>query len=168
VLTFTVSAAHDAGLSETGAAIVFAALNLGAAAARVVWGFAADRAGGTRRVATLSALGLLGAATVIPFPFALRAGLVPGVIAAVLLAFGTLGFNGIVYVIAGEVAGRSAGVAVGAASTVVFLIGSITPPAFGFIAEKSGFTVMFASLAVFCLAGALTARRIAHRAYTPA
>ncbi len=45
----------------------------------------------------------------IPFPFALRAGLVPGVIAAVLLAFGTLGFNGIVYVIAGEVAGRSAG-----------------------------------------------------------
>ncbi len=64
----------------------------------------------------------------IPFPFALRAGLVPGVIAAVLLAFGTLGFNGIVYVIAGEVAGRSAGVAVGAASTVVFLIGSITPP----------------------------------------
>jgi len=94
VLTFTVSAAHDAGLSETGAAIVFAALNLGAAAARVVWGFAADSAGGTRRVATLSALGVLGAATVIPFPFALRAGVVPGVIAAVFLAFGTLGFNG--------------------------------------------------------------------------
>ncbi len=168
VLTFTVSAAHDAGLSETGAAIVFAALNLGAAAARVVWGFAADRAGGSRRVATLSALGVLGAATVIPFPFALRAGIVPGVIAAVLLAFGTLGFNGIVYVIAGEVAGRSAGVAVGAASTVVFLMGSITPPAFGFLAEKSGFGVMFASLGVFCLAGALTARRITHRAYTPA
>ena len=168
VLTFTVGAAHDAGLSDTGAAIVFAALNLGAAAARVVWGFAADRAGGSRRVATLSALGVLGAATVIPFPFALRAGIVPGVIAAVLLAFGTLGFNGIVYVIAGEVGGRSAGVAVGAASTVVFLMGSITPPAFGFLAEKSGFGVMFASLAVFCLAGALTARRITHRAYTPA
>jgi MFS family permease len=168
VLTFTVSAAHDAGMSETGAAIVFAALNLGAAAARVVWGFAADRAGGSRRVATLSALGLLGAATVIPFPYALRAGVVPGVIAAVLLAFGTLGFNGIVYVIAGEVAGRSAGVAVGAASTVVFLMGSITPPALGVLAEKSGFGVMFATLALFCVAGALTARRIAHGAYTPA
>ena len=101
----------------------------------------ADRAGGSRRVALLSALGLLGAATVIPFPFALRAGLVPGVIAAVLLAFGTLGFNGIVYVIAGEVAGRSAGVAVGAASTVVFLIGSIAArPRLGFTrARSSGF-----------------------------
>ena len=68
VLTFTVSAAHDAGLSETQAAIVFAALNLGAAAARVVWGIVADRAGGSRRVATLSALGVLGAIDARPVP----------------------------------------------------------------------------------------------------
>ena len=169
VLTFTVSAAHDAGLSETGAAIVFAALNLGAAAARVVWGFAADRAGGT--ASRRDAVGARPARRRDRDPASRSRsapGLVPGVIAAVLLAFGTLGFNGIVYVIAGEVAGRSAGVAVGAASTVVFLMGSITPPALGALAEKSGFGVMFATLAVFCVAGALTARRIAHRAYTPA
>ena len=168
VLTFTVSAAHDAGLSETQAALVFAALNLGAASARVVWGIVADREGGSRRVATLSALGVLGAITLIPFPFALHAGVVAAVIAAVALAFGTLGFNGVVYVIAGEVAGRSAGVAVGAASTVVFLMGSVTPPALGFVAERSSFGVMFALLAVFCVAGAVTARQIAHRAYTAA
>ena len=168
VLTFTVTAAHDAGLSETEAALVFAALNLGAASARVVWGIVADRAGGSRRVATLSALGVLGAITLIPFPFALHAGVVPAVVAAIALAFGTLGFNGVVYVIAGEVAGRSAGVAVGAASTVVFLTGSVTPPALGIIAERSSFGVMFGLLAVFCVAGSLAARRIAHRAYTAA
>jgi MFS family permease len=168
VLTFTVSAAHDAGLSETEAAIVFAALNLGAASARVVWGIVADRAGGSRRVATLSALGVLGAITLVPFPFALHAGVVAAVLGAVALAFGTLGFNGVVYVIAGEVAGRSAGVAVGAASTVVFLTGSVTPPALGFLAEQTSFGVMFGALALFCLAGAVAARQIAHRAYTPA
>lgn len=168
VLTFTVSAAHDAGLSETSAAIVFAALNLGAASARVVWGVVADREGGSRRVATLSALGVLGAGTLLLFPGALHAGVVPAVIGAVLLAFGTLGFNGVVYVIAGEVAGRSAGVAVGAASTVVFLTGSVTPPALGYLAESTSFGVMFAVLAVFCVAGAVTARRIAHAAYTAA
>jgi MFS family permease len=168
VLTFTVSAAHDAGLSETQAALVFAALNLGAASARVVWGIVADREGGTRRVATLSALGVLGALTLIPFPLALQAGVVPAMLAAVALAFGTLGFNGVVYVIAGEVAGRSAGVAVGAASTVVFLMGSITPPALGVIADRLSFGVMYGVLAVFCVAGAVTARQIAHRAYTAA
>ena len=168
VLTFTVSAAHDAGLSETEAALVFAALNLGAASARVVWGIVADRAGGTRRVATLSALGVLGALTLIPFPFALHAGVVPAIVAAVALAFGTLGFNGVVYVIAGEVAGRSAGVAVGAASTVVFLTAAVTPPVIGLIAEQASFGVMFGVLALFCAAGSVTARRIAHRAYTPA
>jgi MFS family permease len=168
VLTFTVSAAHAAGLTETQAAIVFAALNLGAASARVVWGFVADREGGTRRVATLSTLGVLGVLTLIPFPFALHAGVVPAVIAAVALAFGTLGFNGVVYVIAGEVAGRSAGVAVGAASTVVFLTAAVTPPVIGLIAEQASFGVMFGVLALFCAAGSVTARRIAHRAYTPA
>jgi MFS family permease len=168
VLTFTVSAAHDAGLSETEAAIVFAALNLGAASARVVWGIVADREGGSRRVATLSALGVLGAITLVPFPFALHAGVAAAVVGAVALAFGTLGFNGVVYVIAGEVAGRSAGVAVGAASTVVFLTGSVTPPALGFLAERTSFGVMFGALALFCVAGAVTARQIAHRAYTPA
>jgi hypothetical protein len=111
---------------------------------------------------------VLGALTLIPFPFALHAGVVPAIVAAVALAFGTLGFNGVVYVIAGEVAGRSAGVAVGAASTVVFLIGSVTPPALGVVAERFSFGVMFGVLALFCVAGAVTARRIAHRAYTAA
>ena len=78
VLTFTVSAAHDAGLSETGAAIVFAALNLGAAAARVVWGFVADRAGGSRRVATAVGARPARCGDGDPVPFALRAGLAAG------------------------------------------------------------------------------------------
>jgi MFS family permease len=168
VLTFTVDAAHDAGMSRTAATAVFAALNVGAAAARIVWGIVADRARGTRRVATLSALGLLGAVSVLAFPLTLAAGPGFAVAGAVLVAFGTLGFNGVLYVIAGELAGRSAGVAVGAASTVVFAVGSVTPPLFGLVAEAWGFAAMFVLLSVFCLAGAVTARRVAHDAYTPA
>ncbi len=168
VLTFTVDAAHDAGMSQTAATLVFAALNVGAAGARVVWGVVADRAAGTRRVATLSALGGLGALSVLVFPLTLAAGPGPAMAGAVLLAFGTLGFNGVLYLIAGEIAGRSAGVAVGAASTVVFAVGSVTPPLFGVVAERWGFAVMYVLLATFCVAGALTARRVAHDAYTPA
>ena len=127
--------------------------------------------GPAERVAsrTLSALGLLGAATVIPFPFALRAG--PR---------------------AGRDRGRAAGVRharlqrhrvrdrgrggrpVGGRRGRRRVDGRVpdridhAARRSASIAEKSGFAVMFASLAVFCVAGALTARRIAHRAYTPA
>jgi MFS family permease len=172
VLAFTVSAAHNAGLSTAQAATVFAALNLGAACARIVWGIVSDRAGGSRRVATLSLLGLLGAASAALFPFAVRGGVVPAAIAAVALAFGTLGFNGVVYTIAGEVAGRSAGVAVGATATVIFLLGSAVGPAYGALVQSAGYGAMFVVIIIVCLAGSFAARRIGNatpaQAYTAA
>ena len=101
---------------------MFAALNVGAAASPASSGAASPTAsGGTRRVRTLIGVGLVGAVAAIAFPLAgarprRRGG------AAVALAFGVLGFNGIVYLIAGELGGpqRRAPPSV-LASTVVFL-----------------------------------------------
>jgi MFS family permease len=160
VLTFTVDALHVAGFSERAAGLLFGVVNLGAACARITWGVVADRHGGTRRVATLSRIGLLGAGAALAFPLAISHGVPAAIAACLVLAFGTLGFNAVVYVTAGEVAGSSPGVALGASSTVVFFMGSATVPGLGWIADAAGFGVMFAVCAAFCLAGSLAARRI--------
>ena len=109
---------------------MFAPLNLGAATARVVWGIVADRAGGSRRVAhAVGARPVRRGDRSMPFPFALHAGLVSARTSARPLAFGMLGLQRH-RVRDRRRGGRPlrAGVAVGAASTVVFLMGSITPP----------------------------------------
>ena len=50
LLSFTVPAARDAGLSTFAAGAAFFVLNVTAGVARIVWGRLADRDGGTRRV----------------------------------------------------------------------------------------------------------------------
>ena len=132
VMAYTAGAARDAGLSERQAETVLAAVGVSAAAARVVCGRVADGSFGTRRVATLVQLGLLGTMAALAFPLALRAGFAVALLAAVPLAFGTLGFNGIVYLLAGEIAGLAdAGAAVGAAAAGVLLVGAVIGPFFG-------------------------------------
>ncbi len=160
VLAFTVDAVHGAGFRETSAERLFAVLMISAAAARVVWGMVADGAGGSRRVSTLTGLGMAGAVIALVYPFAIQGSATVAVIATMALAFGTLGFNGVIYTLAGEIGGKSAGVAVGAASTVVFFFGAVTPPVLGYVAETAGYTTMFGVLAAACLAGSLVARRI--------
>jgi MFS family permease len=162
VLAFAVDAAHAEGLSRGEAGLVFAVLNVSAAAARVAWGLVADRASGTRRFETLAGIGLIGCVSALVFPFALRAGIAPALAAAVLLAFGTLGFNGVVYLVAGEVAGiGAAGSAVGATSTVVFLVGSVVGPPLGLLVEHTGYGALFAVIAASALLGSASARTIA-------
>ena len=103
------------------AGVLFAVVNVSAAAARLVWGRLADRHGGTRRARTLAETGALAAGAALLMPLALRAGVVPSVVVACALSFGAFGFNGVLYVTAGEIAGAErAGRAVGVASTVVF------------------------------------------------
>ena len=73
-----------------------------------------------------------------------------------------LGFNGIVYLIAGELGGpQRAGAAVGLASTVVFSVGSIVGPAYGLLVEQAGYTTMYLVVAGCMLAGAAVARGLA-------
>jgi MFS family permease len=174
VLAFTVAASEDAGLSETEAGIVLACLNIGAGAGRVIWGRIADGAGGTRRVRTLVELGIFGTVAALAFPVLVHLGPVTAVVAALALAFGALGFNGLVYLIAGELGGRlHAGAAVGVASTVVFTVGAVVGPVYGVLVEQAGYDAMFVVVAAVMLAGAVVARGLhgavgaAHAAAAP-
>ena len=162
VLAFTAAAAEDSGLSTTEAVIVLALLNVGAGVARVVWGRVADREHGTRRVRTLIDVGLVGTVAALAFPLLVHGGPVVAAASALALAFGVLGFNGIVYLIAGELGGpQRAGAAVGLASTVVFGVGSIVGPAYGLLVEQAGYTTMYVVVAGCMLAGAAVARGLA-------
>jgi MFS family permease len=162
VLAFTAAASEDAGLSTTEAGIVLAVLNIGAGVARVVWGRIADRERGTRRVRTLIDVGLVGTVAALAFPLLVHGGPVVAAASALALAFGVLGFNGIVYLIAGELGGpQRAGAAVGLASTVVFSVGAIVGPAYGVLAEQAGYTTMYLVVAGCMLAGAAVARGLA-------
>ena len=62
-----------------------------------------------------------------------------------MAGFGTFGFNGVLYVAAGEVAGpERAARAVGVASTIVFGVGSLAAPIAGLIVESGGYDAMWA------------------------
>ena len=94
-------------------------MNVVAGISRPLWGRLADRGGGTRRTRTLRETGIVGAVAAVVILPALHAGVVPGLAATAVLAFGVFGFNGILYLIVGELAGSArSGVAVGVASTV--------------------------------------------------
>ena len=82
------------------------------------------------------------------------------VVILAVLAFGTFGFNGILYVIAGELAGPGrSGAAVGVASTVVFGAGAIVAPTVGVAVEQIGYGVLWAIVAAAGALGAAIAWR---------
>ena len=159
-LTYIVPAARDDGLGKAAAGALFVILNLAAAASRLVWGRVADRDGGTRRVRTLAEVGILAAAAGLAMPVALHAGAVAAAVVTVALGFGCFGFNGVLYVTAGELVGPDrAGRAVGIASTMVFGAGSLASPLAGLVAEKAGYDVMWLTAAASSAAGAMVVRR---------
>ena len=157
-------AAQDDGIGRTAAGALFVLLNLSAAASRLVWGRMADRDGGTRRVRTLAEIGMLAAAAGLVTPLALHAGVVAAVVITVALGFGCFGWNGVLYVTAGELVGPDrAGRAVGVASTMVFGAGSLAAPAAGLVAEHAGYDAMWLTAAAASAAGALVVRRTLSR-----
>jgi MFS family permease len=159
-LTYIVPAARDDGIGRTAAGALFVILNLAAAASRLFWGRMADRAGGTRRVRTLTECGVLAAMAGLAMPVALHLGLAPAVLVTVALAFGCFGWNGVLYVTAGELVGAErAGRAVGVASTMVFGAGSLASPVSGLVAEAGGYDVMWLTAAAASAAGAVFAHQ---------
>jgi MFS family permease len=159
-LTYIVPAAREDGLGKAEAGALFVILNLSAAASRLVWGRMADREAGTRRVRTLVEIGCLAAVAGAVMPFALHIGVVTAIVATVALAFGCFGFNGVLYVTAGELVGpERAGRAVGIASTMVFGAGSLASPISGLVAESAGYDTMWVTAAIVSAAGALVARQ---------
>jgi MFS family permease len=161
VLAFTVPAVRSAGLSALVASTAYLAINVTAMVARLVWGKVADRQEGSRRARTLFEVGLVAAAGALVFTFALHAGPVAVIAAAVVFGFGALGWNGIVYVSAGELAAPElAGRSVAVAATVVFLISALCTPLLGAVASVAGWDAFWASIGLLALAGALIAVRL--------
>ena len=165
ILSYLVPSARAAGLSAFWAGFTYFAVNVTAMVARLVWGKVADRQGGARRVRTLVEAGVVGAVGGLVFALALHAG--PGLVlpAAVLFGFGALGWNALLYVIAGEftrpdLAGRSVAVA----ATVVFLVSAACTPLLGALADAAGWNVFWATAAILSALGALTASGLRPRA----
>ena len=160
ILAHYVGALRDAGLSHAEAAAGFAALNVTAAVSRIVWGRVADGGGGTRRARTLTEIGILTVAATCVMPLVLAAVPTAALGFGVVVAFGAFGMNGVLYLLAGELAGSSrAGRAVGVASTVVFGMGSLAAPIAGVAIERTGYDAVWVMSAVVAAAGAVTARR---------
>jgi hypothetical protein len=129
--------------------------------ASVFWGGAADRGGGTRRTRTLVETGAVAAGGAVLFALALHAGAVAVVAAAVVFGFGALGWNGILYVTAGErappgLAGRSFAVA----ATVVFVLSAVCTPLLGALAARAGWDTFWTATAVLAAIGAAIAARL--------
>jgi MFS family permease len=160
VLTYYIPAARSAGLTRSQAAIGFVIVNVVAGLSRPVWGTLADRGGGTRRTRTLREIGVVGAAAAAVMLPALHAGVVTGLTVTAVLAFGVFGFNGIVYLLVGELAGAARqGVAVGVASTVIFGSSAIIAPVAGLVVENVGYGALWAMTAAAGAVGALIAWR---------
>ena len=76
--------------------------------------------------------------------------------AVAFFSFGALGFNGVLYAIAGELVGpERAGQAVGLAATVLFGGGAIGAIPLGFLADALGYRALWPAAAVLALCGAL-------------
>jgi MFS family permease len=161
LLSYTVPAARDAGLSAFLAGATFVAVNVTAGVARVVWGRLADGAGGTRRVRMIVSAGWVAASGGVLFALALHFGALVVIPAAVLFSFGALGWNALVYVSAGERAGPElANQSVALAATIVFVCSALCTPPLGALAERAGWDVFWIVNSVLAAVGALIAARL--------
>jgi MFS family permease len=161
LISFAVPSVRAAGLSSFWAAAAYVAVNVAAMVSRLVWGRIADRASGGRRVRTLVETGTVAALGGMLFAAALHGGPAAVLPAALVFGFGALGWNGILYVIAGErapaeLAGRSFAVA----ATVVFVISGVCTPPLGALAAHAGWDAFWLVTAALAGAGALLAARL--------
>jgi len=96
------------------------------------------------------------------FTVALHAGAVVALPAAVIFGFGALGWNGLVYVSAGErtppeLAARSVAVA----ATVIFGLSAVATPVLGALAHRAGWDTFWLVTAALSLGGAAVAATLA-------
>ncbi len=164
VLTFAVPALDDGGGSRGEGSVLFALVSISAMAARVAWGRLADAGGGRRRVATLRDVGILACATAVLTWLVWPEGTAVRIVALVLLSFGALGFNGVLYLLAGEIAGAArAGQAVALMSTALFGGGAVAAVPLGALADAAGYRSLWLAAAVASGLGVLACFRLEHR-----
>jgi len=155
----------DRGWSEARAASVLSVTLLSAAGLRVLAGVWSDRR--ARRVGVLRDQAL--AAAVLLAAVGLLAGM-PAVLAAALLVVATaltMAGNGVAYAAVSDAAPLRTGAALGLYSTVLIVLVTAAPPAFGLLADAVPLGRAFGLLAVFPLGGALVLVALARRARRP-
>ena len=161
VLVFSVPAARALGWSAVEASALFVVVSLSAMAARVTFGRIADRAGGTRRRATLRDIGLLACGGAILYAVASPHGVAWALPAMAVFAFGALGFNGVLYVIAGELSGPDrAGQAVALGATVLFGGSALSAIPLGMLADAAGYQALWPAAAVLAALGVCVTTRL--------
>jgi MFS family permease len=168
LISYAVPSARAAGFSAFWASAAYVSINVAAMVSRIAWGRLADRAAGGRRARTLVETGAVTTVGALLFAAALHAGPPELVAAAVVFGFGALGWNAIVYVMAGErapveLAGRSFAVA----ATVVFVVSGLCTPPLGALAAHAGWNAFWVATGVLAGVGALLAARLP-RALPPA
>ena len=86
------------------------------------------------------------------------------IVALVVLSFGALGFNGVLYLLAGELAGAArAGQAVALMSTALFGGGAVAAVPLGALADAAGYRSLWLASAVASGLGVLACFRLEHR-----
>ena len=125
-------------------AALFAVISASAIVARLAWGRIADAGGGTRRRATLRDVGVVTVIGALLYWAAGPIGPAAQLPAMAVFAFGAMGANGILYLIAGELTGPArAGQAVGLVSMMLFGWGALMSPVLGALADQAGFAVLW-------------------------
>lgn len=153
VLNFSVPAIRDEGGSAAVGAVLFGAVSLSAMVARLVWGRIADLGGGTRRRRSLRDVGLVTVAGALGYWLVTPLGPAAQIPAMLVFAFGAMGANGLLYLIAGELVGPArAGQAVGLTSTVLFGVSGLVSPLLGYQADHLGFRSLWLVAAAFGIA----------------
>ena len=161
VLTFSVPALRDGGGSRGEGSVLFAFVSISAMAARIAWGRLADAGGGRRRVATLRDVGILACAAALLTWVVWPEGTAVRIVALVLLSFGALGFNGVLYLIAGEIAGAArAGQAVALMSTALFGGAALGAVPLGALADAAGYRSLWLAAAAASGLGVLATLRL--------
>jgi MFS family permease len=161
VLTFGVPALRDGGASSSAGSLLFALVSLSAMGARIGWGRLADAGGGRRRMATLRDVGVLACAAAVATWLVWPEGIAVRIAAMVVLSLGALGFNGVLYLIAGEIAGAArAGQAVALMSTALFGGGAIAAVPLGALADAEGYRSLWIATAVAAGLGVLATIRL--------
>jgi len=95
------------------------------------------------------------------FAFALHAGPVVVVLAAIVFGLGALGWNALVYVSAGERVDPSlAARSVAVAATVVFVLSGVATPLLGALVDAVGWDALWLATAVIAAVGAYLAHRL--------
>ncbi|MBI2684437.1 MAG: MFS transporter [Actinobacteria bacterium] len=163
VLNFSVPAIRDEGAPRGVGSALFAIVSVAAMVGRLVWGRIADLGGGTRRRATLRDLGLLAAVGAGAYWLVGPLGPAAQLPVMLVFAFGAMGGNGLLYLMAGELAGPDrAGRAVGLMSTMLFGGGAVAAIPLGFLADHAGFSALWPAAAALALAGVLLTHGLPH------